>query len=76
MTDEQYESLRKHILDLSVKVEELKLMLKQQNETADYRFSLLYEWCAPADYKRSAETEVSSRGQSLDAFLSSLGVKK
>lgn len=55
MTDEQYESLRKHILDLSVKVEEIKLMLKQQNETADRRFSLLYEWCAPAGYKANED---------------------
>lgn len=29
MTDEQYESLRRHILDLGIEVAELKLLVKQ-----------------------------------------------
>lgn len=57
MTDDQYESLRRHILNLSVEVQEMKLELKRQNEMADHRFSLLYEWCAPADYKAALEAE-------------------
>lgn len=72
MTDEQYESLRRHILDLKVEVQELKLTLKRQNEIADHRFSLLYEWCAPDDYRQAVESEVSVPGESLDDFLNRL----
>lgn len=64
MTDEHYESLRRHILDLKVEISELKLMIKKQNEIADYRFSLLYEWCAPSAYK--AMTESTSTGIPAD----------
>lgn len=69
MTDEHYESLRRCILDLKVEVAELKLMLKKQNEIADHRFSLLYEWCAPADYKQAVESDISFPEEPLDAFL-------
>lgn len=69
MTDDQYESLRRHILDLKTEVQELKLMIKRQNEIAEHRFSLLYEWCAPAEYKSDVETDVSSPGETLDEFL-------
>lgn len=64
MTDEHYESLRRHILDLKVEIEELKLMLKKQNEIADHRFSLLYDWCAPAELKE--EIERSALPEHLD----------
>lgn len=69
MTDEQYESLRRHILDLKVEVAELKLMLKKQNETATERFMLVYDWCAPTDYKQSVETTVSDPAETLSDFL-------
>lgn len=69
MTDDQHESLRRHILDLKAEVQELKLMLKKQNEIANERFALLYEWCAPAEYKADVETDVSSPGETLDEFL-------
>lgn len=72
MTDEQYESLRRHILDLKVEVAELKLMLKQQNQIADHRHTLMYAWCAPEEYKQDLETELSLPGEQLDDFLSRL----
>lgn len=72
MTDEQYESLRRHILDLKTEVAELKLMLNKQNEAATERFMLLYEWSAPAEYKQSIETSVSDPGEPLSNFLDRL----
>lgn len=72
MTDEQYESLRRHILDLKVENAELKLMLKKQAALADHRFALLYAWCAPDDYKEDIETDLSAPGESLEEFLDRL----
>lgn len=72
MTDEHYESLRRHIFDLKAEVQELKLMIKKQNETATQRFMLLYEWCAPAEYKQDVETEVSAPSEPLEEFLDRL----
>lgn len=72
MTNEQYESLRRYILDLKVEVQELKLMLKKQNEVADHRHNLMYAWCAPADYQQALESDLSGPGQTLDEFLSKL----
>ncbi len=44
MTDDQYESLRRHILDVKVEVEALKLLVKQIIETQRRNGS------APSDY--------------------------
>ncbi len=55
MTDEQYESLRRMILDMKVEIAELKLIIKRQEETAAHRHNLLYEWCAPDDYKDAVD---------------------
>lgn len=56
MTDEQYESLRQLLLNLAVRVEELELHLKRQDEIATHRQNLLYEWCAPLEYKNAVES--------------------
>lgn len=72
MTDDQYESLRRHILDLKTEVQELKLMIKKQNELADHRFALLYQWCAPEEYKQDIETDLSAPGEPLEEFLDRL----
>lgn len=69
MTDEQYRSLRQLILDMKVEIESLKLHLRKQDEIATFRHTLVYEWCAPADYKRSVEAEISIPGDTLDEFL-------
>ena len=72
MTDDQYESLRRHILDLKTEVQELKLMIKRQNEIAEHRFALLYQWCAPEEYKQDIETDLSAPGEPLEEFLGRL----
>jgi len=69
MTNEQYESLRSHILELKAEMEALKLKVDKQSETATERFMLLYEWCAPAEYKQSISTTVSDPSEPLADFL-------
>jgi hypothetical protein len=56
MTDEQYRELRQLLLNLAVRVEELELHLKQQDQIATHRQNLIYEWCAPLDLKNSMLT--------------------
>jgi hypothetical protein len=73
MTDEQFRELRNYILDLKVEIAELKLALKKQNEMADHRFSLLYDWCAPSGYKMAVDSVHSEPDQSLEDFLAKLG---
>ena len=43
------------ILNLAVRVEALELHLKRQDDAADHRFALVYEWCAPAGYKAAVD---------------------
>ena len=51
MTDEQFRELRQLLLDLTVRVSELELHLKRQDDIATHRQNLIYEWCAPPRYK-------------------------
>ena len=39
------------VRDLAIRVEELHLRMKRMEETQTHRHALLYEWCAPVDYK-------------------------
>lgn len=56
MTDEQYQELRQLLLNLAVRVEELELHLKRQDEIASHRQNLLFEWCAPLKLKNAMLT--------------------
>ncbi|MEK1888534.1 MAG: hypothetical protein AAAB35_13400 [Phyllobacterium sp.] len=55
MTDEQFRELKQMLLTLSMRVEELELHMKRQDEIADLRHSQVYRWCAPYDYKMQVE---------------------
>ncbi|MBN9074307.1 MAG: hypothetical protein J0H34_22445 [Rhizobiales bacterium] len=56
MTDEQFRELRQLLLDLQVRVSELEMHLKRQDEIASHRQSLIFEWCAPLKYKNAMLT--------------------
>lgn len=64
MDDAQYRELKRLIIEQTMKIEELRLALKKKSETDDHRFSLLYEWCAPAELKE--EIERSALPEHLD----------
>lgn len=51
MTDDQYRDLKLLILEQNMKIEELRLMLRRQEEMADQRFAMLFEWLAPQGYQ-------------------------
>lgn len=55
MTDEQFRELKQMILALSARVMELEGHLKRQDEIADHRQDLIYQWCAPDSYKIKVE---------------------
>lgn len=69
MNDDQYRELKRMIAELGMRVEEMRLDAKRREKLADHRFSLLYEWCAPADYKTAVSATTSDEGETLDAFL-------
>ena len=60
MTDEQYESLRRHILDLGVEIVELKMLVKQalkaraegRESDADAYLAAISEIDMPDDIKK------------------------
>lgn len=70
MTDEQFRDLRQLLLDLAVRVEALELHLKRQDDIATHRHSLIYEWCAPADYRAAAEMVEIDIPDDLKKFFS------
>ena len=55
MTDEQFKQLRSLITMISDRVDQIEMHLRRQDETAAHRHSLLYEWCAPAEYKAAVD---------------------
>jgi hypothetical protein len=69
MTDEQFRELRQLILNLAVRVEALELHLKRQDELSEHRFDLVYEWCAPADYKGAVDSVGMDIPNDLRKFL-------
>lgn len=51
MDDAQFRKLTGMIRDLSIQVSELKLQIKRMEDIQTHRHALLYDWCAPANYK-------------------------
>lgn len=69
MTDEQFKQLRTLITMISDRVDQIEMHLRRQDETAKHRHSLVYEWCAPADYKQAVDGEISLPDEPLEEFL-------
>lgn len=70
MTDEQFNQLRSLIMMISDRVDQLEMHLRRQDEAAEHRFSLVYDWCAPGDYKQAVEGNISLPQEQLVEFLS------
>jgi len=69
MTDEQFKQLRSLIMMISDRVDQIEMHLRRQDEIASHRQNLIYEWCAPADYKQVAESDMSLPNEPLEEFL-------
>ena len=71
MTDEQFRELHQLLLDLRMRVAELELHLRRQDEIASHRQNLIYEWCAPPNDPQAVERNHSLPPEPREDFLPS-----
>jgi hypothetical protein len=69
MTEEQFKQLRSMITMISDRVDQIEMHLRRQDEIANHRFNLVYQWCAPAQYKAIVDATSIDIPEDLKSFL-------